>query len=228
MKNPKRNILCACMLIGLSAGSMAAAADEPGLWFPVGEEEEIEADFVYPHAQAAVRLVGSPVNDTQPTLTDIGLLVVTNRSDEAEIFRTRTLPDNAIAVQPYVRLNLPERAIGQIRFVLEDANGDPQFTYDEEHEYDVGDNLIAARARLRVDTDHDIPIGRGWHLRVYVGEMLVAAHRFDWEDQQAPAILSPLEQDGEISARLRQRLEDKDDNVSLRDLLSEQRRRDKR
>lgn len=194
-------------------------------WFTVGEEEEPEADFVYPHAQSAVRLAGASINDARATLTDIGLLVVRAGQDETNIYRTESLPLDTVAVQPYLRLNLPERATGALHFTLRDAHGNVHFDYEEQHEYDAGDNLIAARARMRVDDA--LPLGPGWEMTVQVGETTVARHRFDWR-KTVPLIHDPLEEDGEITSRLRDKLSDMDEEMSLRDLLAEQRRRHKR
>lgn len=194
-------------------------------WFTVGEIEEPEDDFIYPHAQVAVQRAGAAINDARATLTDIGLLVVRAGGAEANIYRTESLPTDAVAVQPYLRLNLPERAVGVLHFTLRDASGVVHFDYKEQHEYDAGDNLIAARARMRVDDA--LPVGPGWEMTVQVGETTVARHRFDWR-KAVPIIKDPLEEDGEITSRLRDKLADMDEAMSLRELLDEQRRRHKR
>ena len=194
-------------------------------WFTVGEIEEPEDDFVYPHAQVAVQVAGAAINDGKPTLTDIGLLVTRAGQAENNIYRTEALPQDAAVVQPYLRLNLTERATGALRFTLKDAAGTVHFDYQEQHEYDAGDNLIAARARMRVDDA--LPLGPGWEMTVSVGETPVARHRFDWR-KALPPLRDPLEEDGEITSRLRERLADMDEEMSLRDLLNEQRRRHKR
>ncbi len=194
-------------------------------WFTVGEIEEPEDDFVYPHAQVAVQSAGASINDTRATLTDIGLLVVRAGSAETNIYRTESLPLDTVAVQPYLRLNLTERAVGELHFILRDPNGETHFDYHEQHEYDDGDNLIVARARMRVDDT--LPLGPGWEMTVKVGDTTVARHRFDWR-KAVPVINDPLEEDGEITNRLRDKLSDLDEEMSLRELLNEQHRRHKR
>ncbi|MEO0562452.1 MAG: hypothetical protein AAF125_10075 [Chloroflexota bacterium] len=191
-------------------------------WFEVGVEQEPEEDFVYPHAQAAVRLAGASVNAARSTLTDVGLIVARAGGNDVNIYRTESIPLDAVAVQPFVRFNLPGRAAGDVRFVLQDAAGTAHFENRTQHAYQPGDNLITAGARLPVDGS--LPLGTGWQLDVHVGQMLVARHAFDWR-QGAPPIKDPLAEDGEISQRLRQRLQDQNEELSLRDLLAEQRRR---
>jgi hypothetical protein len=190
-------------------------------WYQAGQDDEPSDDFVYPHAHEAAQQAGLSLDEAALMLTDIGLLVTYGDERPPEVFRTEPIAIDATAVQPFIRLHLPKKAVGGVRFALHAPDGTSQLDHTERHEYTPGDNLIAAASGLRVSDE--MPLDAMWELHVYIGGTLIARHRFDWQ-RSIPDDLNPLEHDGEITDRLQDRLIDTDEPISLHDLLDDQRR----
>jgi hypothetical protein len=190
-------------------------------WYPVGVEEEPEDSFLYPHAQEAARAAGGMLNSNKIMLTDIGLLVRRHNGD-TQIYRTEDIPENAVSLQPFIRLSLESKAVGALRFELVDNHDRVLLTYEEQHQFDRGDNLISARTLLPLDGN--FVLSGGWGIRVYIGDTLAAWHPFGWRDNTLRN--APLDSDGEVSKRLEMEVVNrKGERVSLDELLNPPRRR---
>jgi hypothetical protein len=137
------------------------------------------------------------------------------------IHRTRPVLDNVDYLQPFVQLRLPTRARGRIRFEILDSDGQILFVHEEDHEFERGRNLITPAARLPI---HDAHAMHGdWELRVSADDVLIAEHRFAWQESTSKAIRRHLTEDGELSGEVRAMMaENRLQRLSLDDLLSQQ------
>jgi hypothetical protein len=178
------------------------------------------ADQVYAHALDAVRRAGLDPTETHVLPIDIGVMAFSSDQDPV-IHRTRPVLDNIDYLQPFVQLRLPTRARGRIRFEILDSDGQVLFVHEEDHEFERGRNLITPAARLPI---HDAHAMQGdWELRVSADNVLIAEHRFAWQESATRTIRRHLNEDGELSGEVRAMMaESRLQRMSLDDLLSEQ------
>jgi hypothetical protein len=189
-----------------------------------GEDDLIpaqpRADQVYAHALDAVRQAGLDPTETHVLPIDIGVMAF-SADHEPTIYRTRPVLDNIDYLQPFVQLRLPTRARGRIRFELVDSDGQILFVHEEDHEFERGRNLVTPAARLPI---HDAHAMQGdWQLRVTADNVLIAEHRFAWQESASKTIRRHLTEDGELSGEIRAMMaENRLQRMSLDDLLEQQ------
>jgi hypothetical protein len=178
------------------------------------------ADQVYAHALDSVRRAGLDPTETHVLPIDIGVMAFSSDQDPV-IYRTRPVLDDIDYLQPFVQLRLPTRARGRIRFEILDSDGQVLFVHEEDHEFERGRNLITPAARLPI---HDAHAMHGdWELRVSADGVLIAEHRFAWQESATRTIRRHLTEDGELSGEVRAMMaESRLPRISLDDLLSEQ------
>ncbi len=178
------------------------------------------SDQMYQNALDAVRQAGLDPAEVSVLTTDIGLMVF-SRDEDPVIYRTRPILDDADYIQPYVELRLPSRAHGRIRFEILDSDGQTLFIHEEDHEFEHGRNLITPAARLPI---HDGHVMHGnWELRVSADGMLIADHKFGWEESTSRVMRRHLKEDGELSNEVRAMIaENRLQRMSLDELLSDQ------
>jgi hypothetical protein len=137
------------------------------------------------------------------------------------IYRTRPVLDDVDYIQPFVQLRLPTRARGRIRFELVDSDGQTLFVHEEDHEFQRGRNLVVPAARLPI---HDAHAMMGdWQLRITADGVLIADHRFAWQENTSKVIRRNLTADGELSNEVRAMVaENRLPHMSLDELLEPQ------
>lgn len=187
---------------------------------PPSQEVETSDDQrrrIYQHALTAVETAGHDPETVRVLATDIGVMAFKG-DQEPVIYRTRDVLDDVDYIQPYVQLRLPTKAVGRIRFEVVDADGETLFSREEHHQLERGRNLITPAARIPV---HDAQALDGdWELRVSADDMLLAVHRFGWEESASRVVRRHLSEDGEISSELRAAMaENRLQELSLDELL---------
>ncbi len=188
------------------------------------EEEFMPAqprvDQVYAHALDAVRRAGLDPAETHVLPVDVGVMAFSG-DGEPVIYRTRPVPDDVDYVQPFVQLRLPTKAHGRIRFELIDSDGQILFVREEDHQFQRGRNLVTPAARLPI---HDAQAMMGnWQLRVSADGVLIADHRFEWQENTRKVIRRHLTEDGELSSEVRAMVaENRLQRMSLDELLDPQ------
>lgn len=181
------------------------------------EETDDQRRRIYQHALTAVEAAGHDPETVRVLATDIGVMAFKG-DQEPVIYRTRDVLDDIDYIQPYVQLRLPTKAVGRIRFEILDADGETLFSREEHHQLERGRNLITPAARIPV---HDAQAMDGeWELRVSADDMLLAVHRFGWEESASRVVRRHLSEDGEISNELRAAMaENRLQQISLDELL---------
>jgi hypothetical protein len=140
---------------------------------------------------------------------------------EPIIYRTRPVLDDIDYLQPFVQLRLPTRARGRIRFEMIDSDGQTLFVHEEDHEFERGRNLVTPAARLPIHDAHALQ--GAWELRVSADGVLIADHRFEWEESTTKVIRRHLKEDGELSNEVRAMMaENRLQRMSLDELLEPQ------
>lgn len=155
-------------------------------------------------------------------ITDIGLLEYRG-ADRPRLLRTEQARIDSDYLRPFAELWLPYRSRGMVRFELaEMVNGRPRLHYADEDEYDLqaGVNALLPSTWLPLQ-NKAIDGSDRWHLRILVGETMLADHEFRWRDAIASSeIQRYIASDGEISAALQQAIAaQQDEAISLDDLL---------
>ncbi len=177
------------------------------------------ADQVYAHALDAVRRAGLDPTETHVLPIDIGVMAFSSDGDPV-IYRTRPVLDDIDYLQPFVQLRLPTRARGRIRFELVDSDGQTLFVHEEDHEFQRGRNLVTPAARLPIHDAHAM-LG-DWQLRVSADGVLIADHRFEWQENTTKVIRRHLTEDGELSSEVRAMVaENRLQRMSLDELLEQ-------
>jgi hypothetical protein len=187
---------------------------------PRTREADRPQESIYRHALESIAEAGLDPDETRVLPTDIGVMSFKDEDDPA-IHRTRAVPDDIDYIQPFVQLRLPTRAVGRIRFEIIAADGETLFLREDEHQLERGRNLIMPAARLAI---HDEQAMQGpWELRISADDMLLAVHRFDWQEPPEEVVRRHLRDDGEISSELRAAMaENRLEQISLDDLLADQ------
>lgn len=175
---------------------------------------------IYNHALEAVEAAGLDPETVKVLATDIGVMAFSGDADP-EICRTREIFDDVDYIQPYVQLRLASKAVGLIRFEIEDSDGQLVFVHEEHHQLERGRNLITPAARLPI---HDIQIkDDDWSLRVLADGVPLAVHTVAWQESTTTLVRRHLSEDGEISNELRAAMaENRLQKISLDDLLADQ------
>jgi hypothetical protein len=175
---------------------------------------------IYQHALQAVEAAGLDPETVKVLATDIGVMAFSGDS-EPEICRSREIYDDVDYIQPYVQLRLATKAIGLIRFEIEDSDGQLVFVHEEHHQLERGRNLITTAARLPI---HDIQAkDDDWSLRILADGVPLAVHALGWQESTTTLVRRHLSEDGEISSELRAAMaENRLQKMSLDDLLAEQ------
>jgi hypothetical protein len=183
-------------------------------------EAQPRADQVYTHALDAVNAAGLDPNTTHVLPIDIGVMAFSADQDPM-IFRTKPVLDDVDYIQPFVQLRLPTRAVGRVRFEIVDSDGQVLFVHEDHHQLQRGRNLVTPSARLPIHDAHNM---RGdWQLRISADGVLLAVHRFSWEESATKAIRRQLREDGELTNEVRAMLaENRLQKLSLDELLSDQ------
>lgn len=174
---------------------------------------------IYRHALAAIERAGLDPDEVSVLATDIG--VITFKGDDRSLHRTRPVLDDVDYIQPFVELRLPAKAEGRVRFEIVDCDGQTLLVAEDRHQLERGRNLVTPTRRLPI---HDAQATYGpWELRVSADGVLLAVHRFEWEESASKIVRRHLSEDGEISSALRVALSDSRlERVSLDDLLADQ------
>jgi hypothetical protein len=174
---------------------------------------------IYQHALDAVEAAGLDPETVAVLATDIGMMAFHGDQDPV-VCRTRDIYDDVEYIQPYVQLRLAAKAVGLIRFEIEDGSGQVVFIHEEHHQLEKGRNLISPAARLRIDPAQ--ATGE-WLLRVSADGVPLALHHFAWEESTTTLVRRHLGEDGEISSELRAALaENRLQGLSLDELLADQ------
>lgn len=161
---------------------------------------QAQADPVYRHALESVQRAGHDPDQVQVLTVDIGMMAFKD-NDEPTVFRTWSLPDDVDYVQPFVRLRLPGKATGRIKFEVIDAAGNVVFVREDVHTLERGRNLVSPAARLPI---HDETITKGrWGMRVSADGVLLADHVFEFSEAANQTIRRHIGEDGEINTELR-------------------------
>lgn len=172
------------------------------------------------HALEAAQAAGQNPRSMRVVPVDIG--VMTFRGDQdPEVARSQPIPDDVDYLQPFVQLNLPTRAVGNIRFEIVDSEGETRFLREENYQLQRGLNLLTPAARLPI---HDaFVLSDDWQLRISADGMLLAVHHFTWEESANKLLRKHIQEDGELSHELRAMMaENRLGRVSLDDLLADQ------
>jgi len=174
---------------------------------------------IYRHALTAIERAGLDPDEVSVLATDIG--VIAFKGDERTLHRTRPVLDDVDYIQPFVELRLPAKATGRVRFEIVDCDGQTLLMAEDNHQLERGRNLVTPARRLPI---HDAQATHGpWELRVSADGVLLAVHRFEWEESASKIVRRYLSEDGEISTALRVALIDSHiERVSLDDLLADQ------
>lgn len=170
-------------------------------------------------AREAVQRAGYAADNSYVNVTDIGLLAY-READDPRLIRYNDVWVDTDYLRPFVVLSLPYQARGMVR--LEITDHDDRVRYADETRYDLqpGENTLLPGTWLPL-RDKTLPT-QPWTLNVTVGETLLAAYRFGWQEVGGE-IQQFIEADGEISPELQQAMRDHSDQaVSLSQLLSEQ------
>jgi len=193
------------------------------------ESLDAEEDFIPQPPRAlnrravfdAVRRSGLDPTETHVLPIDVGVMAFSGDGDPV-IYRTRPVPDDVDYLQPFVQLRLPTRAHGRIRFEIIDSDGQTLFVRQEDHEFERGRNLITPAARLPI---HDAHAMMGaWQLRISADDVLIADHRFEWQEDARKVIRRHLTEDGELSSEVRAMVaENRLQRMSLDELLEQPR-----
>jgi hypothetical protein len=177
-------------------------------------------DGIYDHALTAARAAGIDPKTMRVLPADIGMMVLSGDT-EPVIHRSAPIGDDVDYIQPFVQIQVPQKAYGRVKFEILDSDGQVLFIHEDFHNLQAGMNLITPAARLPI---HDAHATRGkWTLRVHADSMLIAEHKFGWEESPENVLRRQLGEDGEISNELRAMLSDNRlERLSLDELLGEQ------
>ncbi len=175
---------------------------------------------VYRHALEAVTRAGLDPDSVQVLAVDIGVMAGKGQ-ETPTVYRTWSVPDDVEYMQPFVQLRLPSKARGKVRFEVADASGKAVFVHENFYDLDKGRNFVAPAARIRIQDGYTL--GKGWQLRIIADDLLVATHRFEFDESTSANIQRHIGEDGEINAEMKSVMtENRLPKMSLDDLLSYQ------
>lgn len=187
---------------------------------PPQRTQSSQREPVYRHALEAVARAGLDPDTVQVLTVDIGVMG-TKGQETPTVYRTWSVPDDVEYIQPFVQLRLPSQARGKVRFEILDASNKVVFVHENFYDLEKGRNFVSPPARLRVQDGY--ALGPGWQLRITADDMLVATHRFEFDESTSANIQRHIGEDGEINAEMRSVLsESRMPKMSLDDLLSYQ------
>lgn len=153
-------------------------------------------------------------------LTDIGLL--THQEGTLHIIRDEKLPMAAPYLRPFVEITAPEEM--ELPIILQILDEHRKVIYRDGDSYPVhGKSVILPKTQLSLKGKEINPVHQ-WSIWVLVGEVPFAIHPFEWHvGTEENLILKELSDDGEITDRLRQIVEEAEmGEVSLNELLADQ------
>jgi hypothetical protein len=187
------------------------------------QEPAVRGHTIYQHALDAIIAANKKVDDSQPIPIDIGFIVYQD-TDKPVIYRTRDIPENADAIQPYIQLHvaLPMFESAQANISFEIINTSDKLVFSNQQSYTLKDNLnlITPPARLVVSKLDTTDL---WELRVKIGDVLLARHVFEWGAASTQDEVAALEADGELSDEMHAMIEEQvGEALSLDDLLMQQ------
>jgi hypothetical protein len=184
---------------------------------PPPADDVLEVD----HVLEAITTAGHDPNELPVLPIDLGFLVYKDKRDP-QMHRNAPIPDDADYVRPFVELELPAAVSGRIRFEILDSSGRSLFVDENAYQLKRGTQPIIAQTWLPI---HDAQAKDGmWQVKVSADGVLLANHVFEWDMQEdAAAIRQHIQEDGEISAELRQAMaENRLQKMSLDELLADQ------
>jgi hypothetical protein len=193
--------------------------DEEDSWDDLVNETE-ERDHVYRHALQAVSAAGQDPSEVSVLVTDIGVMAA-RPAEAMAIYRTWTIPDDAVYAHPFVQVRVPTKASGRLRFELLDGQGQVVFVDEGMYNLQEGKNLISPPTRLPLEGARALH-GR-WSLRISADGIPLALHRFEFQEVARSKVRRHMGEDGEIHADLHRPLEDVGrKKMSLDELLADQ------
>lgn len=170
-------------------------------------------------AKDAMRRAGYAADNAYVNVTDIGLLAY-RETDDPRLVRYNEVWADTDYLRPFVVLSVPHQARGMVR--LEISDDEDRVRYADETRYDLqpGENTLLPGTWLPL-RGKSLPT-EPWTLNVTVGETLLAAYQFGWQEVGGE-LQQYIEADGEISPELQQALRERSDQaMSLSQLLSDQ------
>jgi hypothetical protein len=182
------------------------------------DERTVQREPVYRHALTAVENAGLNPDSVQVLAVDLGVLV--HRKNAAPtVYRTWTVPEDVVAIQPFVNLRLPTEANGRVKFEVVDASGKVMFANEADYKLQKGRNFISPAARMPL-RDLEQMDGQ-WSLRISADNVLLAVHRFEFAEATTARIRQHLAEDGELSTDTRLVMDENPlPKMSLDDLLA--------
>jgi hypothetical protein len=188
---------------------------------PPRAQAQGQREPVYRHALEAVTRAGLDPDTVQVLAVDIGMMGFKGQ-ETPTVYRTWSVPDDVEYVQPFVQLRLPSKARGKVRFEVLDASNKVVFVHENFYDLEKGRNFVSPAARLKIQ-DGNYTLGSGWQMRIIADDMLVATHRFEFDESTSANIQRHIGEDGEINAEMRSVMtENRLPKMSLDDLLSYQ------
>lgn len=178
-----------------------------------------------PAALQSMQRAGYDVDDDEfVCVTDIGLLEYRGTS-RPRLLRAESPRADSDYLRPFVELWLPYRSRGMVRFELvQSIGGRSHLQFADEDEYDLkaGINALLPGTWLPLQ-GKEAGFSDQWHLRVLVGQTMLADHVFRWRETMGNNdIHRYIASDGEISSALEQALAaPPDEAISLDDLLGD-------
>jgi hypothetical protein len=170
------------------------------------------------HVAQAISRAGQNADELAVLPLDLGVLVYKDEQPP-QLYRMDEIPDDIDYLQPFVELELPSAVTGRVRFEITDGSGQPVFIEENSYRFHEGAQPVLAQTRLPIHDAQDFD--EDWHLKVYAEDVLLADHRFAWNNAVNVApIRQHIQEDGEISAELRQALAESNlERMSLDELL---------
>jgi hypothetical protein len=170
------------------------------------------------HVAQAISRAGQDMDELAVLPLDLGVLVYKDERPP-QIYRMDEIPDDIDYLQPFVELDLPSAVTGRVRFEITDGSGQTVFIEENSHRFHEGSQPVVAQTRLPIHDAQDFD--SGWHLKIYAEDMLLADHQFAWNNAvNVSPILQHVQEDGEMSAELREILTDNRlERMSLDELL---------
>ncbi len=171
-----------------------------------------QGEPVYRHALDAVARAGHNPDNLRLLPVDIGVLGFEQGKPQPDVYRTWSLPDDLDYVQPFAQIRLPRAASGRVRFELVDSAGHAVFVHEDIFDLAPGRNFITPSARLPIHNQHEID--GPWRLKISADGILLADHRFYFENAATSDVRRHIGEDGELTAEMRAVLAE----TQLRDL----------
>ncbi len=182
------------------------------------DERTVQREPVYRHALTAVENAGLNPDNVQVLAVDLGVLVH-RKNASPTVYRTWTVPEDVVAIQPFVNLRLPTEANGRVKFEMVDVSGKVVFSNEGDYKLQKGRNFISPPARMPL---RDLTTMDGqWSLRISADNVLLAIHRFEFAEANTARIRQHLGEDGELNTDTRLVMDENPlPKMSLDDLLA--------